>query len=304
MPQPIDDEKAGTSEAGGSNRNRMSVSRGVSSSEPVPIFTEEYYDRLKEIESHHWWTLGMTDVMDTLLAEHLRRNQVSCFLDIGCGSGIGLKWAASRLPSARRIGVDISRHGLRHCRGLGASLHLASSERLPLVDAVIDLAICVDVLQHLPDDRPTLREAARVLKPGGVLFVRTNALSLQPAPPGSRLYTRKLLRERLSEAGFDVLRCSPVNFVGSLFAELRDRRGLRAGTAAHAHSEPVPRPPHGSERFLGGGYGGGLRIERESATGILPSVKRALLGLEGRAIRRGLRVPFGHNLVTLVRKAS
>jgi SAM-dependent methyltransferase len=267
--------------------------------EAIPIFTQEYYDRLKEIESRHWWTLGMTDIMDNLLAETLPASRGARFLDIGCGSGIGLKWAAARLPDACRIGIDVSPFGLRHCAGLGARLYRASSERLPLDDSVIDLAICVDLLQHLEDDRPTLKEAARVLKPGGILFVRTNARSLRPPPPGSRLYTRKLLMERLSHAGFMVLRCSRVNFVGSLFAELENLSRPRAGAA-----EPVPRRPEENERFLGGGYGGGLRIERDRGSRGSRFVKRALLGLEGRAIRRGLRLPFGHNLVTLVRKRS
>jgi ubiquinone/menaquinone biosynthesis C-methylase UbiE len=275
----------------------------MSLTEAVPIYTQEYYDRLKEIESRHWWTLGMTDIMDTLLAAHLRPSEGAFFLDIGCGSGIGLKWAAGRLPDARRIGVDISPFGLRHCAGLGARRYLASSERLPLVDSAIDLAICVDVLQHLPDDRPTLKEAARVLKPGGVLFVRTNALSLAPPPSGSRLYTRELLQERLSGAGFTVLRCSHVNFVGSLFAELKEWSKPRAATA-HPGAEHARSRSEEAGRFLGGGYGGGLRIEPDRAPGGVQFVKRALLGLEGRAIRRGFRLPFGHSLVTLARKRA
>jgi SAM-dependent methyltransferase len=263
--------------------------------EAIPIHTQEYYDRLKEIEGHHWWTLGMTDIMDRLLAGHLPRNEGTRFLDIGCGSGIGLNWAAARLPDACRIGVDISPFGLRHCAGLGARLYRASSERLPLADEAIDLAICVDVLQHLADDGPTLKEAARVLKPGGVLFVRTNALSLTPPPPGSRLYTRKRLLERMSDAGFVVLRCSRVNVIGSLFAELKNWSTPGVG------SDRVPRD---GEPFAGGGYGGGLRIEPDRDPRGLQFVKRALLGLEGRAIRRGFRFPFGHNLVTLVRKRA
>jgi len=62
--------------------------------EPVEIYTEEYYDRLKQIESDHWWTLGMTDIMDQLLSRHLPATG-GRFLDVGCGSGIGLRWAPS-----------------------------------------------------------------------------------------------------------------------------------------------------------------------------------------------------------------
>jgi len=276
--------------------------------EPVEIYTEEYYDRLKQIESDHWWTLGMTDIMDQLLSRHLPATG-GRFLDVGCGSGIGLRWARERLPSAHRIGFDISSYAIERCANLGAGLFLASAGDLPLADSSVDVAICLDVLQHLEDERPTLREIRRVLKPDGIVFIRTNALSLAPPPPGSRLFTRPLLLERLSEAGLIARQCSAVNLVGSLYAEVgmwRQRRAENTGHHGHDHHGHHDQHEHRKhdEPFHGGGYGGGLRITTDRGPKLAQRIKRALLRLESHAIVLGLRMPFGHSLIALAQPAS
>ena len=82
--------------------------------QPSVIFEPGYYERLREIENAHWWTLGMTDIMEVLLAGRLPERPGARFLDIGCGSGIGLSWAARRLPRATRLGVDVTPLALEH----------------------------------------------------------------------------------------------------------------------------------------------------------------------------------------------
>jgi len=267
--------------------------------EPARIYTPEYYERLKALEGRHWWTLGMNDIMSGLLGGRLAGGApVACFLDVGCGSGIGLAWAARTWPESRRVGVDVSPHALEHCAGLGAELHLIDGSHLPLADGAVDLAICVDVLQHVENEAPLLAEVHRVLRPGGWLYVRTNSRGLGPAPEGSKLFTRTALLERLESAGFSVALCSPVNCVGSLVATLRSRSGAPA-EARHHHDDQQD-AAHGS--FEGGGYGGGLTLQPESSTSLASRSKRAMLALEGRLLRLGLRLPVGHSLVALARK--
>lgn len=271
-------------------------------SEPARIYTPEYYERLKAIEGRHWWTLGMNDIMSALLSGRTAGRPVSCFLDVGCGSGIGLAWAARVLPEARRVGVDVSPHALEHCAGLGAELRLIDGSHLPLPQDAVDIAICVDVLQHVEDEGPLLAEMRRVLRPGGWLYVRTNSRGLGSAPAGSKLFTRAALVERLAAAGFEVAHCSPVNCVGALVATLRSRGGPRE-RAEHHHHEGDDREGQG-RGFEGGGYGGGLALQPEDASRPISRGKRALLALEGRLLRLGLRLPFGHSLVALARKAT
>ena len=47
----------------------------------------------------------------------------------------------------------------------------ATGEKLPYADASFDAVTIQGVLHHLPDVHPLLREAARVLRPGGELYI-------------------------------------------------------------------------------------------------------------------------------------
>jgi SAM-dependent methyltransferase len=47
--------------------------------------------------------------------------------------------------------------------------------RLPVADGVADVVALFDVLEHIPDDAAAVREALRILRPGGHLLVTTPA---------------------------------------------------------------------------------------------------------------------------------
>ncbi|MEQ9095057.1 MAG: metalloregulator ArsR/SmtB family transcription factor [Phycisphaerales bacterium] len=94
--------------------------------------------------------------------------------DIGCGTGV---FAGMLAPvAARVIGIDREPTMLEAARNrLGTpdnvELKLGDAERLPLEDASIDLAVLGLVLHHLEHPEAALREAARVLKPGGRVLI-------------------------------------------------------------------------------------------------------------------------------------
>jgi ArsR family transcriptional regulator len=94
--------------------------------------------------------------------------------DLGCGTGtFAVELARS---GARVVGVDQSAAMLkvarRATRGLGTvELHQASLEALPLPDRSCDVALLLLVLSYVAAVEPVLREAHRVLAPGGRLVV-------------------------------------------------------------------------------------------------------------------------------------
>jgi ArsR family transcriptional regulator len=95
-------------------------------------------------------------------------------VDLGCGTGAVAAELALRFR--RVIAVDQSGEMLRAARrrlaGLeGVELHEARLEALPLADASCDAALLVLVLSYLEDPPAALREAARILRPGGRLVV-------------------------------------------------------------------------------------------------------------------------------------
>jgi ubiquinone/menaquinone biosynthesis C-methylase UbiE len=95
-------------------------------------------------------------------------------LDVGCGTGTALAEYAD--AGCRVIGADPSSAMIAQARarlGKEADLRLIDGERLPVDDASVDLVLVSLVLHSVPrgDAIGILREAARVLVPGGRILV-------------------------------------------------------------------------------------------------------------------------------------
>jgi len=84
----------------------------------------------------------------------------------------------------------------------------------------IDTVICLNVLEHIEDDKKAVRNIREVMKPGGkfILFVPAlNAIygTLDEALGHYRRYEKKELELMLNEAGFKIIKSRYVNFVGA-----------------------------------------------------------------------------------------
>lgn len=94
-------------------------------------------------------------------------------LEIGCGTGfflLNLRQAGVLQDgSVTDISPGMVRVAKRNAQGLGFEIdgQVADAESLPHADNTFDLVIGHAVLHHIPDVEQALREALRVLKPGG-----------------------------------------------------------------------------------------------------------------------------------------
>lgn len=134
-------------------------------------------------------------------------------LDVGCGLGEVLHGLA---PDYRCFGVDYAASNVRRAsRRLGerAQVQQGSAYALPFDAECMDAVICLEVLEHLADDRAPIVEMLRVLKPTGVLILAVPYTYYWPAylelMGHYRHYTRESLTQLLHEAGCDVVEHLP-----------------------------------------------------------------------------------------------
>ena len=91
-------------------------------------------------------------------------------LDLGCGVGEYVRAFSRRGASA--LGCDIELPRLREARVRGTSAVLAAAgEALPFRDGALDVIVLNEVIEHVRNDRQTIREVARVLAPGGTCII-------------------------------------------------------------------------------------------------------------------------------------
>src|SRR5262249_52435989 len=91
-------------------------------------------------------------------------------LDLGCAYGFGTRG----LTRGRYVvGVDVSEAYIRRAaRTVNSARFLrALADNVPLRDGSFDAIVCLDVLEHVPDERALLAEVHRLLRPGGMLLL-------------------------------------------------------------------------------------------------------------------------------------
>ncbi|MCS7300267.1 MAG: class I SAM-dependent methyltransferase, partial [Fimbriimonadales bacterium] len=201
------------------------------------------YQRMYQREGDYWWFVARRRLALRLL-EAYGRPPTGRLLDAGCGTGALLHTLQAH---GFAVGVDIEREALRLTRQRGAlPVVQARLEALPFASESFKVAFALDVLEHLPDERPALCELYRVLQSGGYLIVSVPAYRWlwskhDLALAHYRRYTAHELRARLQEAGFEVLKLSySLCLLLPLIALARWLDRLRPGAPA-ATVVPVPR---------------------------------------------------------------
>lgn len=137
-------------------------------------------------------------------------------LDIGCGAGNLL--GAARRNGWEAQGLDVSAGAVKHVRELGFEVFEGELQDAEFPSAHFDVVTAAELLEHLVDPLPLLKEVARILRPGGLFWTTTpharglsgRVLGLKWRciwpPEHLQLFSIRGLKTLLGEAGFRQLR--------------------------------------------------------------------------------------------------
>lgn len=92
-------------------------------------------------------------------------------IDVGCGGGLLAPHVAD--AGYHHIGVDLVTSALAHAREQGMTVVRGDALALPFATASADVVSAGELFEHVPDLAGAVREACRVLRPGGLLVADT-----------------------------------------------------------------------------------------------------------------------------------
>ncbi|HEU4417838.1 MAG TPA: methyltransferase domain-containing protein [Planctomycetota bacterium] len=148
-------------------------------------------DKSQPSPAHHAFTGSVPPIYDRHLgpvifapyaddlSARLRPRANARVLEVACGTGIVTSRLLARLPDAGRlVATDLNQGMLDHARTRVPAdprleLRVADAQQLPFPDASFDHYVCQFGVMFFPDKAGALREAARVLAPGGEVLLNT-----------------------------------------------------------------------------------------------------------------------------------
>jgi SAM-dependent methyltransferase len=181
-------------------------------------------------------------------------------IEVGCSSGFLLRQIRDTYPAATLVGADVVSEPLARLSKQHPDIAFV---RMDLVECALpseafDAVVALNVLEHIEQDDAAVRQAFRILRPGGIFVVEV------PQGPALfdaydrqlrhfRRYTSAGLYALLAQAGFDIEYRSHLGFLiypAFAAAKLAGRGGGRGASADHARVTGQIRKSHDS-RLLG-----------------------------------------------------
>lgn len=205
-------------------------------------------------------------------------------LDVGCGLGFMTNVLACQGRAVVAVDIFYEYVTFTVKRTSGAPQPARGvtfgGDVLPFADQSFETIICLDVIEHVEDDRRLLAEFERLLHPHGTLVVTVPALPLlygqrDKALGHYRRYNKPQLHQRLSEHGFQIDRLGYWNMlgVGPYFVAERLLKRQLPDNIRQGH-------PTRWRKWVGNGLYRWLLLEQH------------------------LRLPFGLTLIALARKPA
>jgi ubiquinone/menaquinone biosynthesis C-methylase UbiE len=242
------------------------------------------FANIAAVERDLWWYRGMKQILFRMLDPIANANRIEDVLEAGCGTGHLSATLAERY-GWNMTPLDFDRNGLAYAQQSGLSKCVQGSiTDLPFQDRAFDALLSIDVIPHLDRgaEHGVFAEFARVLKPGGLLVIRSAAFDFLRSRHSQfvneiQRFTKPQLHEAAQKAGFTVERATYANSLLLPIAAFKFRVW-----------EPLTRQAPAS--------GVGL------VPGWLDSLLYAPLRMEASWIGAGRSLPVGQTVIVIARR--
>ena len=244
-------------------------------------FEADYFPRLATQEAGNFWFRSRNRLLIWALKQYFPKAQN--FLEIGCGTGFVLSGLKEAFPNLVLSGSEVFSDGL----GFAASrlpkvdLFQMDARRIPFREE-FDVVGAFDVLEHIKQDEEVLAQMYQATRKGGGILITVPHHRFLWSPVDEfarhvRRYETRELREKVSRAGFSVIRIS--SFVSLLLPLLVASRFKQRMTG----EEVDPNAEYNISSFVN------TTLEK-------------VLDVERAAIRAGLSFPAGGSLLLVARR--
>jgi SAM-dependent methyltransferase len=189
------------------------------------------YALMASLEENHWWFAARRTISESIIRQ-LKLPLGARILDAGCGTGGNLAML-SRFGQVDAMELDDQARQMANAKGIARVLSGRLPDKVPYQQEQFDLIALLDVLEHVEDDRNTLRCLGSLLKPGGYLLISVPAFPFlwsahDDVHYHKRRYFLDALKAKLENTGLEITYASyfntllfPLIFSARLLGKLR-----------------------------------------------------------------------------------
>lgn len=195
------------------------------------------------VQPDYWWYRGRSEMLQAIVEPELGDPRL--VLDVGSADGPSVSWMRGR---GKRVAIDLDREALGPGDVSGSAL------QLPFRDESFDVVTAFDVLEHCEPETQAMSELARVLEPGGRIFLAVPAYqwawtSFDRDIGHYRRYTRGRLIAAIEGMKLTVERATYM-FAGTFPIFAIDRLSRKVRHIDQSRTTTLPRTPALVERML------------------------------------------------------
>jgi len=137
--------------------------------------TPEQFSLFAEIEERHWWFVARRAIIRSIIEWIAPPGEMRVIIDVGCGTGANI---ASLAADYRCAGIDTTEDAIRFARSRFPGVTYVQGEFPNGLDGFlpkVDVLLCMDVIEHIEDDRGFVAKLAERLRPGSHLLLTVPA---------------------------------------------------------------------------------------------------------------------------------